>query len=152
MTNVITPSIGKTDELIVPKSCPPFAIISDISPFAEETPKPVLIEVALSYFARVSIPLTMRNFIANEDRSKIIDGMITIGIRAMLINAPIEIKNNAANTSLRGTVMTLAIEAVLDSATRTPAKNAPITPDNPNHLEKNAKPIRSPRISIYNNA
>ena len=92
----------------------------------------------------------MRNFIANEDRSKIIDGMITIGIRATLIQR-IK-KNNAANTSLRGTVMTLAIEVVLDSATRTPAKNAPITPDNPNHLEKNAKPNASPRMTINNKA
>ncbi|WP_415312503.1 hypothetical protein [Candidatus Nitrosocosmicus sp. FF01] len=37
-----------------------------------------------------------------------------------------EIKNKAANISLNGVVITLATDALLASAIRTPAKNAPV--------------------------
>jgi hypothetical protein len=42
-----------------------------------------------------------------------------------------DIKNKAENMSLKGIVITFATVALFDSATKTPAKNAPITTDKP---------------------
>ena len=67
----------------------------------------------------------MSNFVVNDVNISIIAGIINIGIRDTLTNAPIDIKNKAENTSLRGIVITFATVALLDSATKTPAKNAP---------------------------
>ena len=75
-------------------------------------------------------------------------GIINIGILETSINAPTDTKNNAAKTSRSGTVITRAIPALLDSATKTPAKNAPITTDNPSAILTNDNPNASPRITI----
>ncbi len=77
------------------------------------------------------IALTIRNFEENEATIRIKAGIIKNGISDISINAPIEIKKRAANTSRNGVVITLATGAVFDSATRTPAKNAPVATDNP---------------------
>ena len=58
-------------------------------------------------------------------------GTIKAGISDISISAPMEIKNKAANISLNGVVITLATDALLASAIRTPAKNAPVATDNP---------------------
>ena len=71
--------------------------------------------------------MMMRNFEANEVKMSIIAGTMNKGISDIFINAPIDIKNNAENTSLNGIVTTLATVALFDSATNTPAKKAPIT-------------------------
>ena len=65
----------------------------------------------------------------------------------MSINAPMEIKNNAAKTSLRGIVSTFAMAALLDSATITPAKKAPVATDNPSPFATNDNPNANPRIT-----
>jgi hypothetical protein len=52
------------------------------------------------------------------------------GTRLISINAPIDIKNIAA-ISLNGTVITLVIEELLDSATNTPARKAPVATNRP---------------------
>ena len=64
------------------------------------------------------------------------------------MRAPIDIKNIAANISLNGVVITLATLALFDSATNTPAKNAPVATDNPSSLAANDKPNANPRITI----
>ena len=76
----------------------------------------------------------MTSFEAKDDRISTIAGTMNKGINDIFINAPIEIKNSAENTSLNGIVMTFAIAAVFDSATRTPAKKAPITTESPKAL------------------
>ncbi len=76
--------------------------------------------------------------------------MINSGIFDTSTRAPIDTKNNAANTSLRGIVMTRAIPALLDSATSTPARNAPITGDNPSSMATKDKPKARPSITIIN--
>jgi hypothetical protein len=58
-----------------------------------------------------------------------------------------EIKNNAAKTSLRGIVSTFAMAPLLDSATITPAKKAPVATDNPSHFATNDNPKANPRIT-----
>jgi hypothetical protein len=74
------------------------------------------------------------------------------GTSEMFINAPIDMKNNAENTSLNGIVITFAIAAVLDSATRTPARKAPITTESPNAFAVNDNPNAKPRITIRSSA
>ena len=63
-----------------------------------------------------------------------------------------DIKNNAAKTSLRGIVTTFATAALFDSATSTPAKNAPVATDNPNSFATNDNPNANPRITTRSNA
>jgi hypothetical protein len=62
---------------------------------------------------------------------RIAAGTIKIGINEISIRAPIEIKNMAPNISLRGIVIILATDALLDSATNTPARKAPVATDKP---------------------
>lgn len=58
-------------------------------------------------------------------------GIKKIGINEISIRAPNEIKNTAPNIILRGIVTILATDALLDSATNTPARKAPIATDKP---------------------
>src|SRR5678815_2046675 len=74
---------------------------------------------------------TRRNFTAKAVSINTITGTMYDGISEIFTNAPIDTKNNAENTSLNGIVITFATVALLDSATKTPAKNAPITTDKP---------------------
>ena len=53
---------------------------------------------------------------------------------------------------LAGIVITLAILALFDSATNTPAKNAPVATERPSSLAANDKPNANPRITIRSNA
>lgn len=64
------------------------------------------------------------------------------------ISAPIDIKNIAANISLNGTVITLEIGELLDSATSTPARKAPVATDRPREFAINDRPNASPSIKI----
>lgn len=61
-----------------------------------------------------------------------------MGISDTSISAPIEIKKTAA--SLIGVVITLATLALLDSATKTPAKNAPVATESPSRLAPKDNP------------
>lgn len=149
---VTTPTIGKTAELTAPVSCPTFATTNDSSPFAEAIPKPVLTEVTVSYLDFSRIAVTIKSFEANDVTIRIMAGTMKKGIRDISINAPIDIKNNAANTSLNGTVTTLAICALLDSATNTPARNAPVATDRPRELAINDRPNANPSIEIRSKA
>ena len=94
----------------------------------------------------------IKNFEANEVKRSIIAGAMNDGISDTSIKAPIEMKNIAANTSLNGMVMTLAMLALFDSATNTPAKKAPVATDKPSPLDTNAMPKANPRITIRSKA
>jgi len=59
--------------------------------------------------------------------------------------APTEIKNIATNISLIGLESSFATSADFDSATSTPAKNAPIATDNPTTFANKAYPKHKPR-------
>src|ERR687885_65847 len=98
------------------------------------------------------MPVIIRNFEAKEVKMSIIAGIMNEGITDIFINAPIEIKNIAENTSLRGIVSTLTTAALLDSATNTPAKKAPITTDSPRSFAANDSPNAKPRITISSNS
>ena len=76
--------------------------------------------------------------------------MINSGIFDTSTRAPTDTKNNAANTSRSGIVITRPFQHYLIRATRTPAKNAPITGDNPSSIATNDKPNARPRITIIN--
>jgi hypothetical protein len=56
---------------------------------------------------------------------RIVAGIMKIGIYDISIRASIEMKNTAANIPLRGIVTILATDALLDSATNTPARKVP---------------------------
>ena len=58
-------------------------------------------------------------------------GTIKIGIGEISIKAPPEIKNMAPNIPLREIVTILATDALLDSATNTPAIKASMATDKP---------------------
>ena len=90
----------------------------------------------------------IRNFEANELKISTNAGTINKGIRDTSINAPIDIKNRAANISLRGIVITRAVAAFLYSDTNTQASNAPVAAYRPRPLSANDKPNASPRITI----
>jgi hypothetical protein len=59
-----------------------------------------------------------------------------------------EIKNNAANMSLKGVVITRATEELFASAIRTPARKAPVATESPIDLAKNDRKNARPRIDI----
>lgn len=59
-------------------------------------------------------------------------GTLNSGTSLRSISAPTETKNNAAKISLTGVAKTLVTACDLDSAIRTPAKNAPTATDIPN--------------------
>ena len=128
---VTTPRIGSMYEEIAPTSWPPFPTISDISPRAEDKPSPVLTAVVLLYPALIKTGVTITILDAKDVMISIRAGIINMGIFDMSISAPTDTKNNAPNMSRRGTVITRAIAALFDSATSTPAKNAPMTGDSP---------------------
>ena len=94
--------------------------------------------------------MTITIFDMNDVTIRTRAGMINNGIFDTSTRAPTETKNNAANTSRRGTVMTRAIPALFDSATSTPARNAPITGDNPSSIATKDKPNAKPSITIIN--
>ena len=73
-------------------------------------------------------------------------GTMKTGINDTSINAPIEIKNMAANSSRIGVVNTLAALALFDSAINTPAKKAPVATDRPSRLAAKDKPTASPKM------
>src|SRR5918999_602674 len=129
---VTTPSIGKIELVIAPTSGPPFATTSDNSPFADANPNPVLSAVVLSILVLTRMLVTIKNLEANEARMRIAAGSMNTGISEISIRAPIEIKNMAPNMSLSGIVTILAAVALLDSATNTPARKAPVATDKPN--------------------
>ena len=149
---VTTLSIGNIDEVIAPTSCPPFAITKDISPFAVANPKPTFNMSVLSNLDFANTANTRRNFTAKAVSINTITGTMYNGISETFTNAPIDIKNNAENTSLNGIVITFATVALLDSATKTPAKNAPITTDKPKIFEMKERPKASPNITIKRRA
>ena len=126
---VTTPSIGRIAFVIAPTSCPPFTTTSDNSPFADAIPSPVLSAIVLSILVLTRMPVTIKNLEANEARMRIAAGTMKSGIRDISIRAPIEIKNIAANMSRSGIVTILATDALLDSATNTPARKAPVATD-----------------------
>ena len=66
----------------------------------------------------------------------------------MSIRAPTETKKIATNMSLIGLAKTLETSEDFDSATRTPARNAPIPTDKPTRLENNAYPKHRPSTEI----
>ena len=115
---------------------------------AEAIPNPVLKAVTESYFALARITLTMKNFEANEVSIRISAGNMKKGTRLISISAPMDIKNIAANISLNGIVITFAIEELLDSATNTPARKAPVATDRPREFAINDRPKASPNIKI----
>src|ERR671910_1522407 len=149
---VTTLSIGNIDEVIAPTSCPPFAITKDISPFAVANPKPTFNMSILSTLDFANTANTRRNFTAKAVSINTITGTMYNGISEIFTNAPIDTKNNAENTSLNGIVITFATVALLDSATKTPAKNAPITTDKPKILAMKDRPKASPNITIKRRA
>jgi hypothetical protein len=124
------------------------ATTNDSSPFAEAIPSAVLKDVILSYFALLSRATTIKNLEAKEVKISSIAGIIKKGIKDTSINAPIEIKNIAANTSRIGVVITLATLALFDSATNTPAKKAPVATDRPNRLAPKDNPTASPKMTV----
>lgn len=78
------------------------------------------------------IPVTIKNLETKEARIRIAAGSMNTGISEISIRAPIEMKNRAPNMSLRGIVAILATDALLGSATSTPARKAPVATDRPN--------------------
>lgn len=149
---VTTPNIGKTEFETAPVSCPTLATTKDNSPLAADIPIPVLRAVVFPYLAKDSTPLTIASFEDKETAMRIKAGTIKAGISDISISAPMEIKNKAANISLNGVVITLATDALLASAIRTPAKNAPVATDNPTDLARNDKKKATPRMDIKTNA
>ncbi len=95
---------------------------------------------------------TRRNFTTNAVSINTITGTMYNGISETFTNAPIDTKNKAENTSLNGIVITFATVALLDSATKTPAKNAPITTDKPKIFAMKDRPKASPNITIKRRA
>jgi hypothetical protein len=81
---------------------------------------------------------------------RIVAGIMKIGIYDISIRASIEMKNTAANISLRGIVTILATDALLDSATNTPARKAPVAIEKPNSWAINDNPKARARITINN--
>ena len=113
------------------------------------SPSPVLNAVVPSIFDLTTrMPVIISNFEAKEVKMSIIAGIMNDGIKDTFINAPIETKNIAENTSLSGIVSTLTTAALLDSATNTHAKKAPITTDSPKSFAANDNPNAKPRITI----
>lgn len=104
--------------------------------------------MVLSYFALFKSVATIKNLDVNEVKINSTAGIMKIGINDTSINAPIEMKNTAANTSRIGVVITLATVALFDSATNTPAKNAPVATDRPNRLAPKDNPTANPKITI----
>lgn len=149
VTIVTTPNIGKTDEVMAPTSWPALATTRDSSPLADAIPNPVLNAVIPSYpFALTNNAAIIRNFEAKDVKISNIAGKMSKGIREKSIRAPIDIKNIAANMSLNGIVITLATLALFDSATNTPAKNAPVATERPSSLAAKDKPNANPRITM----
>ena len=151
VTIVTSPNIGKIEEVMAPMSWPALATTKDSSPLADAIPNPVLNAVIPPppyRLALTNIALIIRNFDAKDVKTSNIAGIISKGIWDKSINAPIDIKNIAANISLSGIVRTLATLALFDSATNTPAKKAPVATDRPNSLAANDKPNANPRITI----
>ena len=130
---VTIPINGNKDDVITPTSCPVFTTTNDNSPLAMAIPSPVRNAVMLLYFALINIPVTMNNFDTNDVRIKINAGRINDPMVEISIKIPTDIKKTAENKSLNGMVITLAREELFDSATNTPAKNAPVAVDNPNN-------------------
>lgn len=130
---VTNPINGNKEELMTPKSCPVFVTTRDNSPLAIDIPRPVLNAVILLYFALINIPVTINNFDTKDTMIKINAGKINDVMLEISIKIPIDTKNTAENTSLNGIVITLAREELFDSATKTPAKKAPVAVDNPNN-------------------
>jgi hypothetical protein len=149
---VTTPTIGNTEDVIAPTSRPPLTTTRDSSPLADDIPRPVLIAIMPSYLALTKIVVIIKNFDTNEVRISTNAGTINDGSSDTFIKAPIDMKNMAANTSLNGMVMTLAMLALFDSATNTPAKKAPVATDKPSPLATNDIPKANPRITINSNA
>jgi hypothetical protein len=143
--------MGNIAELAPATSWPVFATTNDNSPLAEAIPNPVLKAVTESYFALARMPLTIKNFEANEISRSTNAGSMKKGTRVIFISAPIDIKNIAANMSRNGTVITLAIGELLDSATNTPARKAPVATDRPKEFAINDRPNANPNIKIRSN-
>jgi hypothetical protein len=78
------------------------ATTNDNSPFAEAIPSAVLIDVILSYFALFRRAATITNLEENEVKISSKAVIMKAGINDIFINAPIEMKNTAANKSLIG--------------------------------------------------
>jgi hypothetical protein len=152
VTIVTTPTIGNTEDVIAPTSSPPLTTTRDSSPLADDIPRPVLNAIMPSYLALTKIVVIIKNFDTNEVRISTNAGTINDGSSDTFIKAPIDMKNMAANTSLNGMVMTLAMLALFDSATNTPAKKAPVATDKPSPLATNDIPKANPRITINSNA
>ena len=90
---VTTLNIGRTEEVIAPTSCPPFAMTRDISPFALANPKPALSRSMLSNLDLANTAKTSRSFDANAVNINIIAGIMNMGITEILTKAPMDIKN-----------------------------------------------------------
>ena len=105
---VTTPNTGKTELEIAPTSCPALTTTKDNSPLAADIPIPVLRAVVFPYLAIDRIPLTKMNFEETDTAIRIRPGIKKNGTSDMSMSAPMEIKNNAANMSLKGVVITLA--------------------------------------------
>jgi hypothetical protein len=69
---------------------------------------------------------------------------MNVGSRLISISAPIDMKNSAANMSLSGVASTTETECIFDSATKTPAKNAPAATDIPSSNAIKAIPNATP--------
>jgi hypothetical protein len=149
---VTIPMIGNMLVEMAPICCPVFATTKDISARADDIPSPVLRTIFLSYPILSNTTLIINNFEANVVTIRIKAGRIRNGICDISMRAPIEIKNSAANTSLNGTVTTLAIAALFDSATSTPARNAPVATDNSRDDARKDNPKAKPSIEIRSKA
>jgi hypothetical protein len=145
---VTTPNTGKTELEIAPMSCPALTTTKDNSPLAADIPIPVLRAVVFPYLAIDRIPLTKMNFEETDTAIRMRPGIKKNGTSDMSMSAPMEIKNNAANISLKGVVITRATEELFASAIRTPAKNAPVATESPIDLAKNERKKARPRIDI----
>src|SRR5688572_5196159 len=150
---VIDTTIGRIKALVAPTSAPPFAVTSASSPPDAESPKPALIEVFLLMPCILAAMYTVPNFAPNDVAIRMSAGIMNIGSSLTSMSAPTDTKNSAANMSFSGVVIILAIDWVFDSATRTPAKNAPAATDMPMENAMNDRPNATPstvmRIRSY---
>jgi hypothetical protein len=88
---------------------------------ADAIPNPVLRAVVISMLVLTRRPATIKNLDASEARMRTVAAIMKIGINDISIGAPIVTKKTA-NMFLSGIVTIFATEALLISATKTPAR------------------------------
>ena len=128
---VIVPTIGRMNALVAPTSAPPFAVTRASSPPDAESAKPDFRDVFLSVPNSFAEKYTVANLAPKDVAIKIRAGAMNSGNILTSMSAPTETKKSAANMSRNGIDSTRAIAWDFDSATSTPAKNAPAATETP---------------------